>query len=188
MADGDLTTLDNVKAWLPDMAQVTTSDALLARLITAASQAVCVYTGRAGFGLQDYGEVYDGAGRSSLTLRQWPAVQVDAVSFADGSAPSAFTLEPTVAGGGAQRLTLGLGVFPRGVSNVTVSYTAGYLATPPDVEQAVIELVGERFRARDRIGLSAKTLGGQETTAFATKAFNDTISVLLAPYRRVIPW
>ena len=52
----------------------------------------------------------------------------------------------------------------------------------------MIELVGERFRARDRIGLSAKTLGGQETTAFATKAFNDTIAALLTPYRRVCPW
>ncbi len=188
MADGDLTTLDNVKAWLPDMAQVTTSDALLARLITAASQAVCVYTGRAGFGVQGFSEVYDGAGRPSLVLRQWPAVEVDGVGFSDGSAPPGFTLEPAVAGGGAQRLTLGQSVFPRGVSNVTVSYTAGYAATPPDVEQAVIELVGERFRARDRIGLSAKTLGGQETTAFATKAFNDTIAALLAPYRRVCPW
>ena len=184
----DLTTLDNVKAWLPDMASVTTSDALLARLITAASQAVCVYTGRADFGVQGYSEVYDGAARPILVLRQWPAVEVDAVGFSDGAAPSAFSLEPPLAGGGAQRLTLVQGVFPRGVSNVTVAYQAGYAATPPDVEQAVIELVGERFRARDRIGLSAKTLGGQETTAFATKAFNDTIAALLTPYRRVVPW
>ncbi|WP_174301873.1 hypothetical protein [Caulobacter sp. S45] len=188
MADGDLTTLENVKAWLPDMAQVTTSDALLARLITAASQAVCVYTGRPGFDVQAYGEVYDGSGWPTLVLRQWPVVEVDGVSFADGSAPPGYTLEPAVAGGGAQRLSLTQGVFPRGLANVTVAYRTGYPATPPDVEQAVIELVGERFRARDRIGLSAKTLGGQETAAFATKAFNDTIAALLAPYRRVCPW
>ena len=184
----DLTTLDNVKAWLPDMAQVTASDALLARLITAASQAVCVYTGRSGFGAQDYSEAYDGAARPVLVLRQWPVLQVEGVGFSDGASPSGFSLEAPLAGGGAQRLTLTQGVFPRGVSNVTVTYQAGYAATPPDVEQAVIELVGERFRARDRIGLSAKTLGGQETTAFATKAFNDTIAALLAPYRRICPW
>ena len=60
--------------------------------------------------------------------------------------------------------------------------------TPPDVEQAVIELVGERFRARERIGLTAKGLGGQETTSFSTKPFNDTVAALLAPYRRICPW
>ena len=188
MADGDLTTLDNVKAWLPDMASVTSSDALLARLITAASQAVCVYTGRAGFDVEAYVEVYDGAGRATLLLRQWPAVAVSGVALSYGASPDAFSLEPPLAGGGAQRLTLVRGVFPRGVSNVTVSYTAGYATTPPDVEQAVIELVGERFRARERIGLSAKTLGGQETAAFTTGPFNATIATLLAPYRRVAPW
>ena len=64
-----------------------------------------------------------------------------------------------------------------------------WASTPLDVEQAVIELVGERFRARERIGLSAKTLGGQETTGFVTASpFNATIAALLAPYRRVVPW
>ena len=184
----DLTTLDNVKAWLPDMASVTTSDALLGRLISAASQAVCVYTGRAGFDVEAYVEVYDGAGRTTLLLRQWPAQTVSGVAVARGPQPTGFNLEPALAGGGAQRLTLAQGVFPRGVANVTVSYTAGYASTPLDVEQAVIELVGERFRARERSGLSAKTLGGQETTGFVTKAFNDTITALLAPYRRVVPW
>ena len=184
----DLTTLDNVKAWLPDMAAVTSSDALLSRLISAASQAVCVYTGRGGFDVEAYAEVYDGAGRSTLLLRQWPAVAVTSVAVSCGAPPDAFSLEPPLAGGGAQRLTLERGVFPRGVANVTVSYTAGYATTPLDVEQAVIELVGERFRARERIGLTAKTLGGQETTAFATGPFNATITTLLAPYRRVVPW
>ncbi len=101
MADGDLTTLDNVKAWLPDMAQVTASDALLARLITAASQAVCVYTGRAGFGVQDFSEVYDGARRPSSCCASGRRWRWTGVGVADGSAPSAFSLEPAVAGGGS---------------------------------------------------------------------------------------
>ena len=188
MADGDLTTLDNVKAWLPDMASVTTSDALLTRLITAASQAVCVYTGRASFEVQDYSELYDGRSRPWLVLRQWPAVAVTSVFVSCSFQPANVTLEPPLSGGGAQKLMLTDGYFPYGVSNVTVSYQAGYATTPLDVEQAVIELVGERFRARERIGLSAKTLGGQETTGFTIKAFNDTIAALLQPYRRVCPW
>ena len=188
MADGDLTTLDNVKAWLPDMASVTAYDPLLSRLISAASQAVCVYTGRASFAVSDYSELYDGRSRPWIVLRQWPAVSVTSVYASCSFQPLACMLEPAVSGGGAQKLMLESGFFPYGVSNLTVSYAAGYAATPPDVEQAVIELVGERFRARERIGLSAKTLGGQETTGFTTKAFNDTIAALLQPYRRVCPW
>ena len=188
MADGDLTTPDNVKAWLPDMAQVGDYDDLLSRLITAASRAVCNYTGRPLFDVLGYTELYDGGGQGFLVLRQWPATQVLSVALSDGTPLGAYVLEPPLAGGGAQRLTLAQDRFPRGRSNVTVDYEAGYAAVPDDVEQAVIELVGERFRARERIGLTAKTLGGQETTAFATGAFNATIAALLAPYRRVIPW
>jgi hypothetical protein len=184
----DLTTLENVKSWLPDMAAVSAYDVILSRLITAASRAVCVYTGRQGFDVESYSELYDGRARSWIMLRQWPAVSVTRVFVSSSFTPPPYQLEPAVAGGGAQKLMLERGVFPRGVSNVTVTYSAGYAATPPDVEQAVIELVSERFRARERIGLSSKSLGGQETTGFVTKAFSDTVAALLAPYRRVCPW
>jgi hypothetical protein len=188
MADGDLTTLDTVKAWLPDMAEVTAYDDLLSRLITAASRAVCNHTGRPIFDVLGYSEVYDGGGQPFLVLRQWPVVQVLSVQLSDGQALGDWSLEPALAGGGAQRLTLGEGRFPRGRSNVLVDYESGYAAVPDDVEQAVVELVGERFRARERIGLSSKSLGGQETTAFCPGGFSDTVLALLAPYRRVIPW
>ena len=188
MSSADLTTLANVKAWLPDMASVSAYDPLLSRLITAASNAVCVYTGRSNFDVESYSELYDGRSRPWIVLRQWPALTVTSVFVSACYQPLACSLEPPVSGGGAQRLTLNDGRFPYGVSNVTVSYQAGYTATPPDVEQAVIELVGERFRARERIGPSAKTRGGQETTGFVTKAFNDTIAALLQPYRRICPW
>ena len=187
MADGDLTTLDNVKAWLPDMAQVTAYDDLLSRLITAASRAVCNYTGRPIFDVLGYAELYDGGGQGFLVLRQWPATQVLSVALSDGTFLTDYTLEPPLAGGGAQRLVLAQDCFPRGRANITIDYEAGYGAIPDDVEQAVIELVGERFRARERIGLTSKGLGGQETTAYSAAAFSDTVLALLAPYRRVIP-
>jgi hypothetical protein len=184
----DLTTLANVKAWLPDFASVTAYDPILSRLITACSNAVCVYTGRTGFDVESYSELYDGRARPWIVLRQWPAITVSSVFVSASFEQPPCQLEPPVAGGGAQRLTLERGFFPRGISNVTVTYSAGYAMTPPDVEQAVIELVGERFRARERIGLTSKGLSGQESTSFATTPFNSTIAALLAPYRRVCPW
>ena len=195
MADGDFTTLDDVKAWLPDMANVTTSDALLSQLITAASRFVCVYTGRPLFDVLSYTEDYDGSGQGFMLLRQWPVVSVQGVTFncpitggvGQTLDPSAWRLEPPLSSGGCQRLSVPGQVFPRGRSSVTVSYSSGYAEVPPDVAQATIELVGERFRTRERIGQASKTLGGQETTTFSLKSMNDAIAAMLAPYRRVIP-
>lgn len=62
-----------------------------------------------------------------------------------------------------------------------------YSYVPPDVEQAVWELVGERYRAQDRIGLNSKSLGGQETVSFDIRAMNPYIRELLNPYKRVVP-
>lgn len=68
-------------------------------------------------------------------------------------------------------------------TSVLISYS--YI--PPDVEQAVWELVGERYRAQERIGVSSKSLGGQETVSFDIRAMSPYIRELLNPYKRVVP-
>lgn len=62
-----------------------------------------------------------------------------------------------------------------------------YSYVPADVEQAVWELVGERYRAQERIGLNSKSLGGQETVSYDIRAMNPYIRELLNPYKRVVP-
>lgn len=62
-----------------------------------------------------------------------------------------------------------------------------YSFVPPDVEQAVWELVGERYKAKDRIGVNSKALGGQETVSFDIRSMNPYIRELLNPYKRVVP-
>ena len=64
---------------------------------------------------------------------------------------------------------------------ITLSY--GYV--PADLARACLEWVADRYAARSRIGVSAKTLGGQETASFVVKAMPDVVSRLLQPYRRV---
>lgn len=64
-----------------------------------------------------------------------------------------------------------------------ISLSYGYV--PFDLARAACEWVGERYVSRTRIGQSAKTLGGQETTSFIVKAMPDVVSRLLQPYRRV---
>ena len=50
--------------------------------------------------------------------------------------------------------------------SVSISY--GYV--PQDIAQAALELAAERFRAAERIGLTSKSMGGQETIAYDMSA------------------
>jgi hypothetical protein len=187
MADGDLTDLATVKAWLGLPADPGASDDLLAGLITAASGFVGGYLGR-NLISADYVEVHDGNGAGWMLLRQAPITAVQSVSFAGATVTDA--ADPTSGAPGVlfdgRRLSL-LGYrFPYGAP-VVVRYTAGYASPPAAVMQAVGELVGEAFRRRDRIGQSSKSLGGQETVSFQTSDMNATIKAMLAPYQAVAP-
>ena len=60
-----------------------------------------------------------------------------------------------------------------------------YGTIPYDVEQAVIEVAGERYKAMDRIGLNITTLAGQETVSFTRQDLSMPIRMMLDRYRRV---
>ena len=187
MAAGDLTTLDNVKAWLALPSAPGDSDDLLSRLITAASSFVVAYLGR-DLVPTDYSEIYDGTGTGWLMLRQAPITAVQSVSFHGRSL--ATPADPVSGTSGfffdGRRLSLIGETFPFR-EPVVVAYTAGFATLPPVIEQATIELVGEAFKRRDRIGQTTKTLGGQETVSFSAADMNATVTALLASYRAVAP-
>ena len=186
MAAGDLTDLDTVKAWLG--VTTATSDTLLGGLITAVSSFVANYLGRQIL-TASYVETYRGNGQCELLLRNFPITAVTSVAFAGQTITAA--ADPVALTSGVlfddRTLTLIGYRFPTGLP-VVVSYTAGYATPPPDIGQAAVELVGEAFRRRDRIGLSSKSLGGQEVIAFSLKDMNDTVRALLAPYQVLAPF
>lgn len=68
-------------------------------------------------------------------------------------------------------------------ANVLISYSY----VPADINQAVIELCSERYKYRDRIGHSSKSLGGQETVSFQANNVPTFIKELLNKYIRVVP-
>ncbi len=68
-------------------------------------------------------------------------------------------------------------------AGAAVSLSYGF--TPGDLARAACEWVADRYVSRSRIGQSARTLGGQETTSFIVKAMPDVVDRLLRPYRRV---
>jgi hypothetical protein len=61
-----------------------------------------------------------------------------------------------------------------------------YSYTPPDLEQACIELALLRINERARIGEASKTLAG-EVVSFVQKDMTASIATALQPYRRVAP-
>ncbi|HUN45001.1 MAG TPA: hypothetical protein VMU85_00715, partial [Stellaceae bacterium] len=84
MAEGDLTSLANVKAWFAPPLAATTDDALLQRLITAASGFILTWLDR-DLAEQSYSEIRDGTGGRRLALANTPVTAVAALAI-DGVA------------------------------------------------------------------------------------------------------
>jgi uncharacterized phiE125 gp8 family phage protein len=184
VATGDLTTLANVKAWL-GLSQAADDAGVLARLITAASTNIQSWLNRT-IAIASFTEVRDGTGTPVLMLRHAPVTSITAlviggvaVTAAAGTTDQGYR----VAG---RKLLLNTSVFAPGVGNVTVTYQAGYATTPPDLEQAVIELISLRYKERDRIGHTSKTLAG-ETVAFFIGDMPASVKTVLMQYREVVP-
>ena len=101
------------------------------------------------------------------------------------SAPfGAWQIDTGVSGAsGSYTATAGIYTFSAAAAGAAVSLSYGFI--PADLARAACEWVAERYVSRTRVGQSAKTLGGQETTSFIVKAMPDLVSRLLQPYRRV---
>ena len=203
----DLTTLADVKAWLQtgQSAFPPTDDALLTRLITAASEFIQNWLNRR-IASQDWVEIRDGLGGAlgpGEARYQFAAVPVSAVSLVivDGlvippieaaqSAQPESVVSPFATQAGyfftpTQLVIRGYAV-PRKAGCVTLRYTAGYLVIPPDLAQACIELVALRYRERSRIGEVARAIGGGETVSYSQKDMSDSIKTLIQQYRVVVP-
>ena len=193
MAYGDLTTLADVKAWLQtgQSAFPPTDDALLTRLITAASQYIQTWLNRQ-IAQSDYVEVRDGTGGQRLQFACFPVSAVLSLTIDGVTIPPAPPPSPSAG------LTVGyvfsrtqLAVrgyyFTRRTQNVVVTYTAGYPTTPPEIAQACIEMVTLRYRERTRVGEVSRSAGGGETVTYAQKDMSLPIATLLQQYRVVAP-
>ena len=186
MAFGDLTTLGEVKAWLQtgQAAFPDTDDALLTRLITAASQFIQKWLNRT-IASADWYEVRDGTGGQRLTFGNFPVTAVLSLSIDglaippapdDGGFGAGYVFSPT-------ELALRGYVFTRRPQNVAITYTAGYPVIRPDIAQACIDLVCLRYRERTRIGEVSRATGGTETVTYSQRDMSEHVKLLLSQYR-----
>src|SRR4051812_8078465 len=190
MTFGDLTTLGEVKAWLQtgQAAFPNTDDALLARLITAASQFIQKWLNR-NIASADWCEVRNGTGGQLLTFGNFPVTAVLSLSIDglaippapnDGRYGAGYVFSPT-------ELALRGYVFTRRPQNVAITYTAGYPAIPPDIAQACVDLVCLRYRERTHIGEMSRATGGSETVTYSQRDMSEHVKLLLSQYRLVTP-
>jgi hypothetical protein len=268
MAQGDLVSLAQLKAHLG--VQSNGDDILLAGLIGQISRAICASINRPFVWPRDVVDHFDGNGRASIQLRNWPVVSVSSVSIDGQNVPQAqaplsagWTLEPgdIEPPGAMQKILLRGATFSRGWQNITIAYRAGYQVSnepcvapasgrfvvqtaqpfgdfacdagvtyangqplarvaanpaqgqyafdggdgyffsaadagqslllnygyvPADLASCALEWAADRYRYRERIAMTSKSLGGQETAAFRISAVPDFVAIALRNYTRVI--
>lgn len=177
MAAGDFTTLTEVKEYLGIAETSTKDDSLLGKLISRASSFICNYVSTS-FLQADYVEQRDGNDSMRLMLRNLPVTNVSSVIINGQNIPpggnsqkNGFWFDDTFVYVNGYR-------FNRGMSNVSISYTAGFATIPIDVEMTCIELVASKYKRKDRIGKTSDGLAGQQT--------NYTISDLTAEQKKTI--
>lgn len=83
--------------------------------------------------------------------------------------------------------TTGLATYTFDAADQGVAVLLNYSYVPEDLENACIEIVGERYRYKGRIGEVSKTMGGQLTASFSQKDMPDYIAQSLNPYRKWFP-
>jgi hypothetical protein len=178
----DLTTVANLIGWLSETAPDTDK---LQRLITAASTFMQTWMTRT-IRSASYVETQDGHGGNRLVLGNAPVTAVSSVVI-DGQA-----IPPSPAFGQAGFTWTSTAIiltgyrFNRGDSNVQVAYTGGFATTPPDLEQACLELCALKWKYRQHADRSSATMGNQ-TVSFVTGDMPESVRTVLAKYDSVVP-
>lgn len=183
MALADLTTVASVKAYAGIAGSA--DDALLASLVTAYSAWVRSWLNR-DITTNSYDVRRSGRGTFAMQLPQYPLTAVSLLEI-DGQAV------PAQAAWGAPgyrfddtQIVLEGYCFTRGISNVHIQFTAGYASPPADIAQAVNELITLRYKMRDKLEWSSKSLSG-ETVSLVQKDMPATVATLLNNWRCVAP-
>lgn len=127
----------------------------------------------------------DGAVTVTVTAAQpqgaWGSDQ--GVSYASGAPLAAVTAGSEAKG--AYSVAEGVYTFSAADAGAALAISYGYV--PADIANAAIEWIQDRLAYQSRVGVTAKTLGGQETTSFRVTAVPEFVKSILLPYTNVVP-
>jgi len=168
-----LTDLDTVKEALGIV--TATDDNLLTRLINAVTDYAERHCGRRFKDTTYTDELYSGDGDYELILKQCPLTDTQAVIVKIDDvvvdAADYYTIKPE----GVLHKNSG---WATGIQNIKVTYSAGFAATPSDIEQACIELVGLIYKRAKNAELRSETIGSYAVTYADVKASPFAMDIL----------
>lgn len=183
MALADLTTVASVKAYagIP----TTADDALLASMVTAYSAWVRSFLNR-DLTTNGYDIWRSGRGSFAMLMPQYPVTAVALLEIDGAAVPAAASFNAPGYRFDDSQIVLNGHCFTRGISNVHIQFTAGYAAPPADIAQAVNELITLRYKMRDKLEWSSKSLAG-ETVSLVQRDMPATVATILQNWRCVAP-
>lgn len=192
----DLVTLAQAKGWLG--ITTTTDDPNIQFAISAYSQLIASWCSR-NFVSASYSDVYDGHGGSRLMTQNWPITAVSALSV-DGQVITAAT---SVLSAGYQFnnrsvILNGCDQFCRGLQNIQISYTAGFVPIPMDLQMACLDWMKASYLSKNRDpSITSQRAGDTEQKYSAGGAITmlngesapmpATVYAVLSQYRNNLP-
>lgn len=179
-----LTSVAAVQRWLPQPVSSVTQEAQLAELVEAVEAAIASYTGRdQALGVPPFAaatttEFYNGTGRALLVLRRHPVTAIAGVWCSATGPLTQLSVDDLAAcrlvegvdylgadapndGWQAGLLERIRGVWPEGVANLRIEYTAGHETPPADLTLAAHQLILGALESLPRGGrsLAGESLG-----------------------------
>ncbi len=104
------------------------------------------------------------------------------VAYANGAALTGVTENP----GQGQYVLDGVGGYYFSAADAGQILVLNYGYAPADLALCALEWAADRYRYRERIGMTSKSLGGQETAAFRLTAMPDFVALALRNFARII--
>lgn len=165
-------------------------DSFLATLITRASAFFLNQTNRTGILPQSVVERRNGKGNYQIHPYWWPILSVSSVSVNGVTIPA--TSDGKQYGWmNTQRLIYTVSAYSRcdaldwGIQNIVLSYTYGWVTIPPDITQAVMELIGMKYKRRDHIDVVSKSFGSPSAQAitYSQKDVPPEVASVVAQYK-----
>jgi uncharacterized phiE125 gp8 family phage protein len=204
MAAQDLTTLANVKLWLPINTSNTNDDATIGRLITAVSQDFMRATNRPDLLQADYTEVHQGDGSTRMIVFHWPINAIASLTVAGNALLASadkiavgYYFDADIDPERIWNIYLNGYTFVDGAA-VALDYTAGYvqpggtvetgeIALPEDIEQAVIDWCAYRYKNRPNVGVTARRTTEGESSQIEQLDAPPNVLQVIERYKRRIP-
>jgi hypothetical protein len=204
MAVQDLTSLENVKAWLPINSTTTSDDTTIARMITATSMDFMRATKRPDLLLNDYTEARRGDGANRMIAYHWPIVSVMTLTVGASEIPESvdkiapgWYIDSDIDSERIWNIYLNSYCFTDGAP-VGLVYSAGYvqpggvasagqIMLPGDIEQAVIDWCAYRYKERPNVSATQRrSVQGESSQTELLDAPPNVLKVI-ERYTRIIP-